>query len=89
MYIPDQSLAHLEILLHGYCACLNVNEIKEEYEGRAFHPRDFADWLYDELRWSGSLGFANAIDENSDGPDASFHRFFELAHRFRYGEMTT
>ena len=89
MFTTDHSLAPLETLLHGYCACLNANEIKEEYEGRAFHPRDFACWLFDDLGWSGSLGFANAIEENSESPNASFQKFFELVHHFRYGEMTT
>ncbi|MEM9047341.1 MAG: hypothetical protein AAGC92_01360 [Pseudomonadota bacterium] len=88
MYIGDKSLRKLETLLWGYCTCLGMNEIKEEYEGRFFDPRDFSDWLYEEFEWSGARGFAISIEENTADADAAWDRFFELLQAFRFGGAT-
>lgn len=85
MYSPDFLLTPLETLLIGYCACLRANEINETYEGRTFDPRAFTAWLYQEKGWSGSLGFAHAIEENSAGAEAAFERFFRLVENYRFG----
>ena len=89
MFSPDKSLAPLETLLHGYCACLHAHEIGETYEGRRFDPCDFSAWLYDQKGWSGALGFANAIEQNCPRVDAAYDRFFDLVEEFRFGEETS
>ncbi len=85
MFTANQTLGPLETLLHGYCTCLHLNEIKEVYEGREFNPRNFSAWLYDELGWSGALGFAFAIEANTTGPKDAFDTFFKLVQQFRHG----
>lgn len=84
MYSGDKNLWSIENLLYGYVACLWGNRFTEEYEGRTFHPREFAAWLYDELGWSGSLGFATAIHEHTPDNETAFALFFDLVDRFRY-----
>ncbi|MEX0316912.1 MAG: hypothetical protein AB3N21_03120 [Ruegeria sp.] len=86
MFTQDKSLGPLETLLYGYCACLQSNEIKEYYEGRQFHPREFSAWLFDEMGWFGALGFASAIESNTSSPERAFLTFFKLVERFRQSE---
>lgn len=86
MFTAEGSLSPLELLLHGYCVCLQTHGIEEEYEGRPFQPVEFSAWLYEEFGWSGSLGFADAIERNSSDPNASLETFFSLVDRFRYSE---
>ena len=86
MFSSDLSLGPIETLLYGYCACLEINQIEEDYEGRRFRPSSFSSWIYDEMGWSGSLGFSYAIEENSPDPEAAFNTFFSLVKRFRDGQ---
>ena len=87
MYSPDLSLAPLEKLLWGYCACLNSHKIIETYEGRKFDPTEFSAWLYDEKGWSASLGFSKAIEEHFSDADAAFNKFFKLVQDYRFGTV--
>ncbi|ASP33468.1 hypothetical protein [Labrenzia sp. VG12] len=84
MFTKDKALDTLEVMLHGYVACLKANGLREEYDGRPFEPSAFSIWLYEELGWSGSLGFAWAIEQHTEGRDAAFDRFFELVGRYRH-----
>ena len=87
MYTTDNSLFPLEMQLYGYVACLLRNGILETYEGRKFEPGEFAHWLWEELGWSGSMGFAFAITEHSSDSETALVTFFELVDRFRYGSQ--
>lgn len=82
MYTTGQSLAPIEKYLHGYCACLSTHGIEEDYPGRRFHPREFSIWLHTETGWSGSRGFAHAIESNTSEDDA-LQVFFNLIDRYR------
>jgi len=83
MFTLDGSLKPLEHLLHGYCACLQANDITETYEGRVFRPMDFAAWLSKKTGWSASQGFAQAIEESNSGQESAPDVFFDLVEEFR------
>ena len=84
MYSGDKNLWTIENLLNGYVACLWENNLTEDYEGRPFHPREFATWLYEEFGWSGALGFATAIHDHTPDNETAFSTFFDLVEQFRY-----
>lgn len=77
-----RTLSDLEQMIHGYYAALGVHGICESV------PRmtqgHFGVWLREERRWSLSLGWANAIQQNiGSDPDALFQTFFSFVDQYR------
>lgn len=72
MYVREYSLDELSTILTGYLICLDIHGIIEEYEGRPFDERDFMMWLSESRQWSGSKGFAYAINQHSDNAEEAF-----------------
>lgn len=83
MFTRDHSLGPIETVLHGYCACLRINQIEETGEGHPFTPGDFSAWLHETKGWSTSLGFATALESNCKGSQEAFETFFILVAQFR------
>ena len=76
------SLASLESMIHGYYTALDVHQVSEL--GPRITQGHFGAWLRNETHWSLNLGWADAIERNSDSDiDGAFQRFFAFVDRYR------
>jgi hypothetical protein len=80
MFTVGFDLDRIETMLHGYSAALHAHGITEM--GRDFNRR-FSDFVNDNLGWSTSKGWADAITTNCVSAEAAFERFFVLFDEFR------
>ena len=79
MYVRDWSLSELELMCHGYNVAPKAHGVEEF--GSEFNER-FCDWLSQRFGWSGNLGWAWVIGNQSETPEAAFWRFYELLEQF-------
>jgi hypothetical protein len=79
MYVRNGSLNDLETLIHGYYAGLHTHGLIELVPEMTGH---FSSWLYDQMRWSTSCGWASAIVSNA-GKRPPLDVFFEFVDEYR------
>ncbi|MFB7719387.1 hypothetical protein [Nocardia sp. NPDC056100] len=83
LWVRDESLRDLEVLLFGYSTALRLHSVPEDF---ALDPvGSFAWWLRETYGWSAAtvLGWARAIEDNLDEGETAMSAFFRLLDEYR------
>jgi hypothetical protein len=80
MFMRDNSLRELDLLIRGYCLGVWVHGKVEPVPSMELH---FGDWLYCRTGWSTCKGWAYAISSQYPDRDAALSQFFAFVDEYR------
>mgnify|MGYP004001577553 CR=1 len=84
MFIRNQSLKNLEILILGYYIGLSNHKIVEDVPEITDH---FQTWIYHKYGWSTSAGWAHAIETHAK-KQKPLNLFFKIIDEYRQIKLT-